>query len=420
MKAVLPLGSSLLVFETAVTSILRASESFNLDEILLLVPRFARNYLRDITSFLGDIGFSTSISVKDIEQDISDKEIDKILGNDSILIPSASSIVYIIKFVSRAVRNGNKVMHILFPFGPWLGLYYPYVPRFIVKNTVIEKKMVENKPYDFDLAKEGISKWLKDRELSKIIALESLKFNNLNKKNYSQEDEINLCLKENGEVTTDLRNSCLLSLVIDSKGRASLNADPIEVLKKFDKGNTKEGIFKSLAGELGFYSINASIEGETHNIRELGKKFRGIIVDTNLIYSGIALYPDISLILPYCAYIEISNNRANMKTKRVSKIEKTVEELAWIELREIISRFSMIPTPTFFCDAIMPMIDPLLLKDTLILTDDEGAYQHWRTVITNATVGKLSLERENNGAYLSYSIFLLSWVIRNLLNEDSK
>ncbi|BDC18803.1 hypothetical protein [Acidianus sp. HS-5] len=418
MKVVLPIGSSLLVFETAVTSILRVSESFEVDEVLLLVPKFANNYLRDIINFLQDIGFKITINYEEITPDISYDEIDKYLNDGGILVPSASSVIYIIKFVSRATKLGNRILHISFPFGPWLGLYYPYVPRFILKIAGGKKEV--RKVFDYNLAKQAIDKWLKNRELSKIIARESLDYNIADDKNYLEDEDVELCLTREGKVNTEGKD-CILNLRADKNWNlVSLTSDGksvtfLDFLKEFKDSNTKEGTVRSLAGELGLYSIGVMLDDEKYNIRELSKKFRGIIVDTNLIYNGIALYPDLNLLLPYCAYVEVSNNRASIKRRRSTKVERAVEDLAWIETQEILSRFGIIPTQTFFCDAIMSMIDPLLLRDTLILTDDEGAYNHWRNVITNATVGKLYLEEEKNGAYLSYSLLLLSWVMRNYL-----
>ncbi|ARM74759.1 hypothetical protein [Acidianus manzaensis] len=397
MKAIIPIGSPIKVFETAVTTILRTAETYT-DNILILYPPFTSPYVKDIIEFLSQIT-SLKIEIKQIDYRIKDEEIDKILSEADLLIPSASSVIYIIKLVERATKLGIKIDHIMFPFGAWYTLYYPFIPRFIV--PFLSGKKETKHIVNYEKANKSIDHWLKGRELSKIIAKISLEFNAKENKNYSINDEVNICIGEDLKLKDD--NNCLIKLNKKGLFLNDVKTTPKEILEKTFHDT------ESLPFILGFYNIKAKIDEKEYDIRELLRKFRGIVIDTNLIYNGIVFYPDIQTYLPYCAYIEIANNKSSFKKTKTKQI---ANDLAWIYVQELMNRSTIIPTPVFFCDAIIPMIDPLLIKDTLILTSDQSALNHWKNVITNATVGQLVLEEEKDFNDLSFSFLLLYWILK--------
>ncbi|BFH72921.1 hypothetical protein SJAV_08650 [Sulfurisphaera javensis] len=402
MKAVIPIGAPIKVFETAVTTILRTLESYDVDKLVLLYPPFATSYLKDIISFLRILKTQPKIEIKEINYRMP---LEEEVKDSDLIVPSATSVVYVIKLTTEAVKNSIPIDHVMFPFGPWYGLFYPYVPRFLV--PMFKGKEDVNDIINYDYAKDSINSLLKNRELSKIIASLSLDFNVKEKDNYRVGEDITLCIDRKYEIRIkNEEEDCLLVL---DKGKITFNGkevEPEELVKKLFNDNSG-----TLDKELGFYSIKVVLDRE-YELRELMRKYRGILIDTNLIYRGIVFYPDIQTLLPYCAYIEIANNRS--KPKR-NKAEIISHELAWIYLQELISRSTMIPTPIFFCDAIIPMIDPLLIKDSLILSSDKATITHWKNVISNAEIGELKCEKKRDFNELSFSLILLSWILKNYL-----
>ena len=176
---------------------------------------------------------------------------------------------------------------------------------------------------------------------------------------------------------------------------------------------------KDLMGIFGFIDIFA--EDDTLNKKELeeiteGKK--GILVDTNLVYLGILFHKNIKKLIPYCTYVEIANKRAEKLKKDSWTIEFQYANLLWDSLLELVDGSQMLHTEAFFCDGVIPMIDPLLIKNCIILTEDEGAYNHWQDIFSQGVnVMKALTSCTSNRAKITFAFLLLSSFVKEINNK---
>jgi hypothetical protein len=106
-----------------------------------------------------------------------------------------------------------------------------------------------------------------------------------------------------------------------------------------------------------------------------------VIPDTNLVYSGIhnEAHSGLRIRLPYCVVYEIMARYAET-SKNPKSPSAVLEMITYYALTDLMDgRAEIIPSPTAkSCEAIIPTIDPLLLRKTIIATRDVGAFNLWR------------------------------------------
>ncbi len=453
-KAVFLIGASSDIFESSVSSILRTVETFDIDRITIFYSTFAGRYISPIRNFCRENSVIQNIRWEEIElnENKYEEQLKNSLDQNTIFCPTAGSRYYTISGSVLAQSKGATIVHIMFLYGPWHGMYYPFVPRFlqqlkIMSGSVLPSKKIKNAISEEQAA--NLKKYWEDsfrsRSISRRAGREALSMNLNDARNYLTNDDIvnlPILMSEDGNITIgktqDEKTSLRLKISDDPQkchveyenngnftgvsGNDKMNDEFIESFIRralfgtdSSKYPKKEKIScETLYSILGFKSLKAiSLDHKKFSLEEISAGSRGIIVDTNLVYSGILLDKDVKKMIPYCTYVEIANRRTDLLKSKPDTLDKFYADLLWESLTELMETSTIIPTETFFCDGVIPMIDPLLIKNCVLLTHDSGAYHHWLEIFSdNTKVYRASSANGDNVVRLTFGFLLLASLIR--------
>lgn len=460
-KAVVLFGSSSDLLQSSLSSILRIVESFDLDNITILYSSFAEQQCKELEHLLTESlhGIGISVRCEQINEKFYENHLRQLIDENTILSPTSGSRFYAFAAMKIAVEKRATVVHTMFPFGPWRGMFYPFVPRFIqpirIMSGNINPRDEVNDIFS-DHFKETLNKYLDERfnssKISSRVCVLSMNINSKHKKNYHDKDGKN-------ELFLDMNSEGVLSLNSDQSDpvlRLKLNIGDASFQMLYKEGEELLGIkeneknselfkivftkvlgfssynenekvaisFNDIYGILGFGDIVTKGENDAKSsLEEISHQTKGIVVDTNLIYSGILMYKDVKMMIPYCTYVEIANKRSELlKNGDGSRFKNIYGRFLWESLTELMEHNQVLKTEAFFCDGVIPMIDPILIRDCAILTNDEGAYRHWVDIFPrNVKVLKSRQYITKNMSKMLFAFILLSSMVRELkFNELQK
>ena len=449
-RAVFLIGASSDIFESSVSSILRTVETFDVDSITIFYSSFAKRYVSLIRNFFEENSILTHIKWENIELDENgyEEQLKSVLDHNTVFCPTAGSRYYTISGSVLAQSKGATIVHIMFLYGPWHGMYYPFVPRFLQQLKIMNGPLAPSKKIGNIITEEQAARlkkyWedsFRSRSISRRAGREALSLNLNDTRNYlTNNDIVNLpiLMSENGEVTIGKvqdEKTCLRLKISGNPQKCHVEyEDKGSFISIPDDENMRDGFIESFIGRalfgreksrrpkkekisfenlysiLGFTSLKASsIDHNKHSLEEISAGSRGIIVDTNLVYRGILLDKNVKKMIPYCTYVEIANKRTDLLKTKLESLDKFYADLLWESLTELMETSTIIPTETFFCDGVIPMIDPLLIKNCVLLTHDMGAYNHWLEIFSeNTKVCRAFVSYTDNIVRLAFAFFLLA------------
>ena len=451
-KILFLLGSSQDIIESSFSSVLRISESFGIDSLNILYSSFAKRHSARLAEMLAKIKCFRDIRIEQtlLEEKNYETQIKELLDSSTILCPTSGSRYYTIAATGLAREAGTTVVHVMFPYGPWKGMYYPFVPRFLqqlkIMNGNIVPNMEVNRILDDDSRSELERQWKKDMGQSKIsirVGNSSLDYNSSNYENFvtdSQLESLEIGIAKDGKVVSGKNIDGGIVSKIYNK---TINGEPefmvldngsmvkyekpakfVDFMDKFIRtslGNVLDENSKYISkGDLvdlfGFCDITASyFDDKEQSLEEVSEISKGILVDTNMIYLGVGMYKGVKRLIPYCTYVEIANTRSELLKHKVGKLSNLYASLLWDSLIEIMETSPIVPTEAFFCDGVIPMIDPLLIKNCVIMTQDNGAYNHWTDIFSySVKVMKAKVHKTANSYKAIFGLFLLSSVYKEI------
>lgn len=137
-RAVVLIGFPSRTYEASLSTAFRVLESYDIKHLELRYSSFAKDVAYDIRDLLGDMKDKLGLEAISVKA-LSDPEGGEVpeIKNDTVLVPSAGSVVYILRTLKQAIQEDTHVVHVLFGFGPWEGLFYPLVPRMIQSLEVV-------------------------------------------------------------------------------------------------------------------------------------------------------------------------------------------------------------------------------------------------------------------------------------------
>lgn len=449
-KGIFLIGTSNDIMESSFSSILRVLESFQINQVVLLYSSFAKRYAEKLKTTLEKLfpNGTLSVGIEEINEISYRNQFDAAFDEETLLCPTSGSRFYTIVSTDIGKAKGATLVHVMFPYGPWRELYYPFVPRFLQQIVVLSgdtKPLSEIKDI-FDennsrLLEEDWKDKIKGKNITKRVGMSSFRYNKLNKKNFVENGEENifdLGIDKYGEIiSNDTSNTIInlrildqfkkynLSISINDENRTDRDfPNSTEFRKNFIsttfgiKGinvsdDSKLSPF-DIFGILGYLDIDCiSLGNQRNSLEEISEQSKGIIIDTNMIYLGINLYKEAKIMVPYCAYIEIANKRTEMMKGHKDELTHIFADILWDALNELLESNPIVPTETFFCDGVIPMMDPLIIRNCTLLTNDEGAYQHWMGIFSDwVRVAKAKISKTSSVAKVVFALFLTSSVLQ--------
>ncbi len=422
-KAVFVLGSPSHTFESGASSIARVLESFRVGEVEVFYSGFAEAEAQRLRGFINGL-FGVEVSLRPLPGTLSEAVdvLVKELTADSLAVPTAGSVLGAVALTNAADRVGARIAHVMFPFGPWSGFFYPYIPRYLQPILVL------GDPIDATLNRfdaRNAENFLGTRDnayintkLSRAIARACLKLNASLQGawvNDASVPELTLELREElGEkdvlcsvylrtptssvkvcdlaktprqqglrglpVPASMQQSVKASIGTGSHSREALQRLLLEAFYMLAGGRDaclrryeayKEEAFKKNLAELydllGFEVLNL----DPHGV---------YVVDTNMVYRGVhnlARPGGPRIIVPYCVRYEVLDKLARSKSPCM-KYQLICVRLALEMLENYASR---VPSNPVNCDMAIPAVDPELLKGATILSADRHAVDLWEGMV---------------------------------------
>ena len=131
-KALVLFGSSTDLLESSFSSTLRLVESFDIDSVKILYSSFAEDQCIKLKELLQKVlkGECITIASEQINESGYETQFDRLIDSNTILSPTSGSKFYAFVSTKIAVEKNTTIIHTMFPFGPWKGMFYPFVPRF--------------------------------------------------------------------------------------------------------------------------------------------------------------------------------------------------------------------------------------------------------------------------------------------------
>ncbi|MEM1853203.1 MAG: hypothetical protein QXR56_05890 [Thermofilaceae archaeon] len=415
--AVFLVGSPSFTFQSAASSLARALEAFPIGECVAFYSAFAKREAERVSRFVKRL-FDVDLELRQMSRDLGEalNTFQSFLSRGKALaVPTSGSLVGAVALTLASARTGADVGHVLFPFGPWTGFFYPYVPRYLQPMRVLGDPP---EPARRAFSRDGAVEYLEEEapfptRLLKRIASLCVDLNlSLPQTWVNDYSTPKLALElveavEGGELSKTLYLSTTAGLVpvcelarLPVKGEA-----PTARVRKSISVHPPPDrrLFEDFAAE----ALSAIAWGEPR-CREVGWLYRLVgfemldlgqderyLIDTNVIYSGVhnvvrLLGPRIHV--PYCVHAEVLN--------RVAESRKACERLlaeALLMAYEVVEAFaSKVPSTQYKCDISIPSIDPELIKDLTVLTADKRAYALWR---------KLAISRYTNVKLMDDGMF---------------
>jgi len=283
-----------------------------------------------------------------------------------VVLVSAASRWLSAALALAASRRGCSIVYVSFFFGPWAGLVYPYTPWRLEPLHVlygaapprgVEGGAAAMAPPAWD------ARWLIGWEEAPPLRLAVAEAaRRLNAAYAAGCRRLRLGLPGGGEAVVDLGDPGSVA--------AAAEGLPQGVASAARRGRSMQGLL-SLAAFTGLAELRGLPAG------------RRLLVDTSLVYYGIHLYrwEGAGVSVPECAIGEIQRRLAEaVKSGRLDTGGDAASAAAYLGLLDLLgSGASMVPTPPGGCDTALVKADPLMLKDVVLATADDGAYRYWAT-----------------------------------------
>ena len=398
-----------------ISSLVRASELLDFDRLVVVSTGALPGSLKAFLEEAGG-GLFRDWGVVEVPRDDSGEEAPgydpmlkraldavrrEIEHRDSIVLvsPGSRKLVAALSIAAgywHGAKRGERVCdiaHVDFYFGAWTGLYYPLTPRWVERlsfmlNVVRTEGLRSVVARIGGLVERGEDGWCREKYLGArlpplrcSVALTTMAINSL-------------ALKPSDAASNASGGgdcSVLKVRVETAEGPLSNSArlcDPGSILK------LAEWISGLVARELGESRDRiAAFAGAKllGGVRDTGG---GIVVDTNLVYSGIHNYSweGYRIHVPECSIAEIERRLAEAlkqvgaRQARLSdggSRRPIIDVLAWLALKDLEgSRAPVMPTPPGPCDTAIPKAESALLVDKTLVTMDQGAYRFWKIYAT--------------------------------------
>ena len=398
MRALILVGAPSHTEDAAVSATLRIYEVFTPDELVLAVSPFeaaerAAGEARRVAEGLG-----ANVDVVRLERGVAARMIESLVGESGIVVPTAGSVAAASLASYYAGRLGKAVAHVLFPFGHWTGLRYPFVPRPLQPIVAMGVEAPREVPSDI---RQGLAA-MEPPKLPRIrreVALLARTFNVASPEPHVYAPgEPPRRVDARIEALHDSRDGRVVRIVrlvidgvevdrIEAASEARGVAMPRPAAKPATVGLNGVDV-DSLRQVLGILAPRCG--GEWGRLAQLHRwagfekpVFRGcarVVVDTNLLYQGVHnLAPEMgpALVVPYCAAVEVLNNRAEAR----NCVDRLLAEAASLALETARHYSSQIPTYPYKCDPAMPLTDPNLVDGACIASADRGAVEAWRGTV---------------------------------------
>ncbi|MEZ0346306.1 MAG: hypothetical protein ABWK01_07135 [Infirmifilum sp.] len=453
-KAVLVLGSPSFTFESGASTLTRVLESFDVKSVEIFYSRFAELEAKRLQYFASKL-FNLEVNISPLPNLLSQavEALEKVTTRDSLVVPTAGSLLGAIASTHVADKIGARILHVMFPFGPWSGFFYPYIPRYL-QPIVALGGAVETSYRPFD-AKKAES-FLGDTEniyittkLGRAIARISLMLNTSLRDlwvNDVSTPELTLELRDDisekelsinvyARTTTHAQLLCNLAKVERHqavKSIPTLNTTGSHARASIGTGSASLDAFHRFVSEV-FYLLaggrekclgRKTVEGEGFlkgilnemytltgfELLSLDPKSR-YVIDTNVVYKGIhnvARPGGPRIIIPYCVRYEVLDKLARSK----SPCSKFYMQFVRLALEMLESYASRIPSNPVNCDMAIPAIDPELIRKAVILSADSHAVDMWKEMVlskyTLITPVTRNMIRPASGAELHYALIQLA------------
>ncbi|MGB9787129.1 MAG: hypothetical protein ACPLRJ_07735 [Infirmifilum uzonense] len=448
-RALIVLGSAAYVFEAGVSSVLRVLESFSVEGVDLYASGFAvkeAERVRDVVARLTGVEVRVSEAPQDYRK--AYQLFRDGLSGSSIAVPTAGSAASIIGLTMAAAEKGALVAHVYFPFGPWTGMFYPFVPRYIQPVQVSKPPgSLGGVKVDWEKARAlmGELGWPRLWEMLGGLAL---RLNELDAELY---------------VSSDLPDYPMLTLRVRSGvfgGRASTQLSLILGVKELMKTElwgkdadqrlpkpaeekccsiatpqmTRKSLKKFLEIALSHLARAENFEEDISRVEDCFWRLLGfrvlklegmedVIIDTNLVYNGIHLTAQGyrgRIMIPYCVMVELLNKRSQAKTP----LSKLCEHTVFLAFEALLRSAYLIPSDTWFCDAVLPRLDPLTLEKATLVTADKASYELWNNMYRNLKVKAMLIDENSysrpDTATLHHAMLTLYAVLTGYTGDLSK
>lgn len=392
--AVFLVGSPSYTFESAASSIARVAESFELGEAVILHSRFARQEAERLRAFARRV-FALDPKLEEQPSDLRSalaRAQQLLRGRRSIAVPTSGSLLGAVALSIAASIEQSDIAHVLFPFGPWTGLFYPFTPRYLQPIQLLGSAPPPRQPkLDGVAAREYLESELRGwPRLRRRIAEVCLELNlSLNQAWVNDTSTPPLFVElsdklEDNTVRVDLvlrtfTESVNVATLRELKDRREAKLESFRV-QAFPPPDVK--MFAELSRRILTALARRACKPPEWLYRFLGFNVLDLdphgryVVDTNLVYFGLhnhARPGGPSILLPYCTHAEILSKVAESKGA-CKELEAEILLMAYEALEAHAAR---IPSAPSRCDVSVPSIEPELLKGSTILTGDRRAFELW-------------------------------------------
>ncbi|MEM0093474.1 MAG: hypothetical protein QW753_03800 [Thermofilum sp.] len=391
--AVFLVGSPSYTFASAASSVARLAESFAIAEAVALYSRFAKQDAEKVRSFAGRV-LGLDLKLEEQPRDLKgslEAARQLLRGRRAVAVPTSGSLLGAVSLSIAASVEGADVAHVLFPFGPWTGLFYPYVPRYLQPVQLLGSPPMPRRPeLNADAARQYLEELKGLPRLRKRIAEICLELNLSLPQSWVNDDSVpalSLELRdkvEEGVLRTELAlRTPTASLTVcrlrEFKAGKEVRVESFS-LPSFPPPNPKH--LREFLGKLLTALAKKSCDPPEEAHQFLGFSVLDLdpgaryVVDTNMVYRGLHNYArpgGPSILLPYCVHAEVLNKVAESKGP-CGALKAEILLMAYEVLEAYAGR---IPSAPSWCDVSIPSVDPELVKGATLLTADKRAFELW-------------------------------------------
>ncbi len=373
MRVIVGVGAPSHTYEAAVSTTLRAWEVLGEKPTAIYSP-FARGAAERLKNELG-------IEIVEAPQDFGEllRLLRDMVDGETAVFPTSASLAVAIAMTRVASEKDAYIGHVYFPFGPWTGLHYPYVPRFVQRILFVERQPPGlRKEVDPEAVRSLPEKPSGLPELRAEVAAVSYKFNVEVGGPYLYNDRgPRVCLKcEPGRGLSLYVDG----VKVDGVGAPRPGGGPDRTLKQYEHcvgDGPGSNLYDLLACAFSCRNDQlASMLGYTVPRLEQGRKY---VVDTSALYRGIHnVAGEHDLLVPYCVHVEVLHALAEGVRDKPEWCGAVLARLLWLAYEVVRAHSGHVPTHPYKCDVVLPTADPELLRDTILLTDDRRAAEAWK------------------------------------------
>jgi len=393
--AVFLVGSPSFTFQSAASSVARVLECFEVGECVAYYSAFAKREAERVREFAGRVA-GAELELRPLPRGLREAAEtlrSELEGRRGLAVPTSGSLLGAVALTVAACRTGASVGHVLFPFGPWRGLFYPYVPRYLQPIQVLgERAQVRGPNLDWD----GALRYLGERcaawpRLLRRVAEVCVELNRSLPQAWVDSSELPALALE---LRVGVEEGRLVRRLLLKTGVSTVELLrlPARRVREEVSAPTRSWVVdarsdRRLFEEFASHALAAVAGAE--RCEDVGWLYRLVgfelldlpegryVIDTNLVYQGVhnlARPGGPAILVPYCVHAEILNRVAESK-RECDRLAAEALLLAYELLEWYASR---VPSEPYRCDVSIPAIDPELVRGSTVLTSDRRAYELWR------------------------------------------